>query len=91
MIAIVAENPYTLIAWFALFVSVLTFLYSIFTDKRSKNLKLQSDYVVQLENRIEILERHLKDAEVRIQNLEHKNSDLMTENIELLRKLATLK
>jgi uncharacterized protein YlxW (UPF0749 family) len=89
MAAILFESPYLLITWTSLFIAVLSFLYTLWSDKRSQHSKVQSDYVSQLENRIEALEREIKSAEEKIKALEDKHQDCMKENLELLRKIAS--
>jgi len=50
----------------------------------------RTDFVAQLETRVEALERELADCRVHIKNLEDLNGNLMKENIELLRKIARM-
>lgn len=77
-------NPYNVIALCALGISMLTVIIMVFGQRKSAD----SDYVEQLEKRVERLEREAEAYERRIHDLEVQNGALMKENIELLRQLA---
>jgi len=77
-------NPVTAIALCSLVISVLTTIIMLFGQRRSAT----TDYVSQLETRIEALSEELERAESRIKALEEHNGSLMRENIELLRQIA---
>jgi TolA-binding protein len=87
MIAALIENPYSFIVWISTVVGVSSLLHAVFSDKRSNRIKLQSDYVAQLESRLEAMERQIKDEEARLQKCEAKTEELKNDNINLMRKL----
>jgi Tfp pilus assembly protein PilN len=80
-------NPVSIIALCSLGVSVLTTIFMLFGQRRTAT----TDYVAQLETRIEALEKELTAADSRIKSLEEHNGSLMRENIELLRQIARAK
>lgn len=75
--------------WIALFSAIIslgTFVWMIVGQRH----EVKIDYVSQLEHRIEELEKELTNAEARLKDLENKNSSLLRENIELMRRLARI-
>jgi peptidoglycan hydrolase CwlO-like protein len=79
-------NPASVIALCSIGISVISTVIMLAGQRHTAS----TDYVAQLEKRIENLQRELQAAEDRIQSLEDKNGALLSENIELMRKLARL-
>lgn len=77
-------NPYTVVAYASLAISIAT---AIVTFLRHKH-DIRSDFTTQLETRIEALERELHEAEINMGHCETHNKQLLKENIELLRRLT---
>ena len=77
-------EPNVVIALSSLLVSIVTVIFMLFGQRHT----VKTDYVAELERRIEGLEEELKQAEGRIKTLEDHNGSLMRENIELLRQIA---
>ena len=74
------------IAIFSTLISLGTFVWMIVGQRHD----VKVDYLSQLEHRIAELEKELSVAERRIEDLENKNSSLLKENIELMRRLARI-
>jgi len=75
--------------WIALFsalISLATLVWMIVGQRH----EVKVDYVSQLEHRIDELEKELVSARNRLQDLENQNSNLLRENIELMRRLARM-
>lgn len=70
----------------AMVISVVTLISLQLGQRRAAS----TDYVSELEKRIEVLERHLREAELRITDLERENSILLKEKFALLEKLANM-
>jgi low affinity Fe/Cu permease len=79
-------NPYSIIALCSFGISIITMILML----RGQQHTVTTDYVGQLEKRIETLERELELEKNRVKALEDKNTDLLKENIELLRRLAKM-
>ena len=79
-------NPVTIIALTSLLISVLMFISTEFTRRRTAS----STYVDQLEKRVASLEKELETAKQHIHELESANATQLKENIALLRELARL-
>ena len=77
-------NPYSVIALCSLGISILTFIAMLIGQRHTA----ATDFVQELEGRIERLEADLEIAERKIHDLEAQNGTLIRENLELLRKLA---
>jgi peptidoglycan hydrolase CwlO-like protein len=76
----------TIIALFALVVSIATFIFML----RGQAQTATQSYVHELENKVKNLQAELREAENRITVLENQNGALRKENIELLRRLAKM-